>query len=152
MPSSTHGSVNLAPLSEMPGQPLVSAPVRSRIEALQALGRAANYGVRVKGVFVSFVVAAAASLAFAGPASADATDDTYLEMINANGLGCGQGPFACPNGDSDMIYVGRSICRQLTHGNSSLAVSQQILRQKPGVPPDMVVRVVAIAKTAYCPS
>ena len=89
---------------------------------------------------------------FAGTASADTTDDTYLEMINASGLGCGQGPFACPNGESDMIQIGRSICRQLTHGNSSLAVSQQILRQKPGVQPEMVVRVVAIAKTAYCPT
>jgi hypothetical protein len=51
-----------------------------------------------------------------------------------------------------MIQVGRAICRQLTHGNSSLAVSQAILRQKPGVQPDMVVRLVAIAKTAYCPT
>jgi hypothetical protein len=51
-----------------------------------------------------------------------------------------------------MVHIGRSICRQLTHGNSSLAVSQQILRQKPGVQPDMVVRLVSIAKTAYCPT
>jgi hypothetical protein len=106
----------------------------------------------VRGVFVSFVVATAASLVVAAAAGADTEDDTYLSLINANGLGCGQGPFACPNGDSDMIQIGRAICRQLTHGNSSLAVSQAILRQKPGVQPDMVVRLVATAKTAYCPT
>jgi hypothetical protein len=108
--------------------------------------------VRVKSLFVSIVVAAAASLAFAGVAGADTEDDTYLNLINGSGLGCGQGPFACPTGDSDMIQIGRAICRQLTHGNSTLAVSQAIIRQKPGVQPDMVVRLVAAAKTAYCPS
>jgi hypothetical protein len=111
-----------------------------------------NYVVRVKGVFVSIVVAVTASLALAGMAGADTNDDNYLSLINAGGLGCGQGPFACPNGDSDMIQIGHAICRQLTHGNSSLMVSQQILRQKPGVQPDMVVRLVAAAKTAYCPT
>jgi hypothetical protein len=106
----------------------------------------------VKGAFISIVVAAISSLVFAGTAGADTTDDHYLELINASGLGCGQGPFACPTGDSDMIQIGRAICRQLTHGNSSLAVSQAIMRQKPGVQPDMVVRLVAAAKAAYCPS
>ncbi len=120
--------------------------------AAQAPGRAAIYGVPVKGVFVSIVVAAAASLAFVGVAGADTNDENYLNLINASGLGCGQGPFSCPTGDSDMIQIGRAICRQLTHGNSSLAVSQAIIRQKPGVQPDMVVRLVAIAKTAYCPT
>lgn len=112
------------------------------------------YGGRVRGGFVSIVVAAAASLAFACPAGADtaADDQAYLDLINANGLGCGQGPIACPTGNSDMVQIGRAICRQLTHGNSSLAVSQAILRQKPGAQPDMVVRLVAVAKTAYCPS
>jgi hypothetical protein len=42
-----------------------------------------------------------------------------------------------------MIQIGRAICRQLPHGNSSLAVSQAIMRQKPGVQPDMIVRLVA---------
>ena len=98
------------------------------------------------------VVATAASLAFAGLAGADTEDENYLKLINASGLGCGQGPFACPTGDSDMIQIGRAICRQLTHGNSSLAVSQAIIRQKPGVQPEMVVRLVAAAKTAYCPT
>jgi len=120
--------------------------------AAQAPGRAAIYGVSVKGVFVSIVVAAAASLAFVGVAGADTNDENYLNLINASGLGCGQVPFSCPTGDSDMIQIGRAICRQLTHGNSSLAVSQAIIRQKPGVQPDMVVRLVAIAKTAYCPT
>jgi len=98
------------------------------------------------------VVATAASLAFAGLAGADTDDENYLNLINASGLGCGQGPFDCPTGDSDMIQIGRAICRQLTHGNSSLAVSQAIIRRKPGVQPDMVVRLVAAAKTAYCPT
>jgi hypothetical protein len=106
----------------------------------------------VKRVFVSFVAAAAMALAFAGPASADATDDNYLGLIKSSGLGCGQGPFECPTGDSDMIQIGRAICRQLTHGNSSLAVSQAIMRQKPGVQPEVVARLVAIAKASYCPS
>jgi hypothetical protein len=106
----------------------------------------------VKGVFISFVAAAVASLFFAGPAAADPADDNYLTLINASGLGCGQGPIACPTGDADMIQVGRAICRQLTHGNSSIAVSQAIMRQRPGVQPDAIVRLVAIAKSAYCPS
>jgi hypothetical protein len=120
--------------------------------AARAPGPTTIYGVRVKGVLVSIVVAAAASLAFAGVAGATTEDDNYLNLINASGLGCGQGPFSCPTGDSDMIQVGRAICRQLTHGNSSLAVSQAILRQKPGVQPDMVVRLVAAAKASYCPT
>ena len=106
----------------------------------------------MKGVFVSIVAAAAASLAFAGAAGADTADENYLNLITSSGLGCGQGPFECPTGDSDMIQIGRAICRQLTHGNSSLAVSQAILRQKPGVQPDTVARLVAISKAAYCPS
>jgi hypothetical protein len=106
----------------------------------------------VRGVFVPIVAAVAASLAFAGVAGADTADDNYLNLVNTSGLGCGQGPFTCPTGDSDMIQIGRAICRQLTHGNSSIAVSQAIMRQKPGVQPDMVVRLVAIAKTAYCPT
>ena len=106
----------------------------------------------MRAVFVSIVVAAAVSLAFGGVAGADTEDDNYLNLINTSGLGCGQGPFNCPTGDSDMVQIGRAICRQLTHGNSSLAVSKQILRQKPGVQPDVVARLVAIAKTAYCPT
>ena len=127
-------------------------PVTWGCNATQAPGPTAIYGVPVKGVFVSIVVATAASLAFAGPAGADAADENYLKLINSNGLGCGQGPFTCPTGDSDMIQIGHAICKQLTHGNSSLSVSQAILRQKPGVQPDMVVRLVAAAKTAYCPT
>ena len=119
---------------------------------MQAPGGPAHYGDRVRGVFISIVVAATASLASAGLAGADTADENYLNLINSSGLGCGQGPFACPTGDVDMIQIGRAICRQLTHGNSSLAVSQAIMRQKPGVQPDMVVRLVAAAKTAYCPT
>ena len=48
----------------------------------------------MKGVFVSIVVAAAASLAFVGVAGADTDDENYLNLINASGLGCGQGPSA----------------------------------------------------------
>ena len=120
--------------------------------AAQAPRRAAIYGVPVKVVLVSAVVATAASLVFAGVAGADTEDDNYLNLINSSGLGCGQGPFECPNGDGDMIQIGRSICRQLSRGNSSLAVSRQIMRQKPDVQPDMIVRLVAAAKTAYCPT
>lgn len=135
---------------------LATGNVRSPFPQVSApgvtLGTPANYVIRVRRVFVSIVAAAVASLALAVPAGADADDDNYLDLINSSGLGCGQGPFACPTGDTDMIQIGRAICRQLTHGNSSLAVSQAIMRQKPGVQPDMVVRLVAAAKTAYCPS
>src|SRR5262249_41518686 len=106
----------------------------------------------VRGVLIPFVAATAASLVFAGTASADAQDDNYLSLIKAAGLGCGQGPFECPTGDSDMISIGRAICRQLTHGNSTLAVSQAIMRQKPDVPPETIARIVAISKAAYCAS
>jgi hypothetical protein len=106
----------------------------------------------VRNGFVSIVVAVAAALAFACPAGADTdpSDQAYLDLLNANGLGCGQGPFACPTGDADLVQIGKSICRQLTHGNSSLAVAQQIIRQKPGVPQDTIVKFVAAAKSSYC--
>jgi len=136
----------------MARKPQPSARYLKSSWTVQAPGRAAIYGVRVKGVFASIVAATAVSLVLAGAAGADTEDDTYLKLINSTGLGCGQGPFACPTGDSDMIQIGRAICRQLTHGNSSLAVSQAIIRQKPGVQPDMIVRLVAAAKTAYCPT
>jgi hypothetical protein len=129
-----------------------SQPSDPYLEGSWAAHRLAIYVVGVKGVFVSIVVATAASLAFAAPAAADTADDTYLGLINSSGLGCGQGPFECPTGDSDMIQIGRAICRQLTHGNSSLAVSKAIMQQRPNVQPDLVVRLVAAAKTAYCPS
>src|SRR4029078_9084649 len=106
----------------------------------------------VRAVFVSIVLAVVASLAFVAVAGADTDDENYLKLINASGLGCGQGPFSCPTGDSDMIQIGRAHCRQITHMHSSLAVSQAIIGKKPGVQPDMVVRLVAIAKTAYCPN
>jgi Protein of unknown function (DUF732) len=93
-----------------------------------------------------------AAAAVVAASVADTDDQHYLDLISASGLGCGEGPFDCPNGDSDMIALGRAICRQLTHGNSSLAVEQQIVRQKPGVQPDRVVRLVGAAKTAYCPT
>lgn len=92
----------------------------------------------------------AATLAFAGTASADAGDDQYMNLINAAGLGCGQGPFDCPNGDASMIAIGRSICKQLGRGNSTLSIEQLIMRQKPGMQPDAVVHLVTAAKTAYC--
>src|SRR4051812_40862439 len=106
----------------------------------------------MRGVFVSIVVAAAASLVFAGVAGGGNQGDKKPKFIKTSGNGRGQGTFSFPPPDRDTIQIGRAICRQLTHGNSSLAVSKQILRQKPGVQPDMVVRLVAIAKTAYCPT
>jgi uncharacterized protein DUF732 len=96
-------------------------------------------------------VALVASLAFAGTAGADAGDQQYLNLVNAAGLGCGQGPFDCPNGDASMIAIGRSICKQLGRGNSTLSIEQLIMRQKPAMQPDAVVSLVTAAKTAYCP-
>jgi radical SAM superfamily enzyme len=106
--------------------------------------------VRVVAVSVAGAVLTAASLIFAAQADADAGDQQYLDQIKAAGLSCGQGPFGCPNGDGDMIAIGHSICKQLSRGNSMLSVEQQIIRQKPGIQPDMVVRLVVASKNAYC--
>lgn len=106
----------------------------------------------VRGVFVVIATAvAAASLAVAGPATADSNDDHYLEILNANGLGCGQGPLACPIGDSDMIRMGHTICRQMHGGNSKLSIAQAIIRAKPGLQPAQAVALVSAAEAAYCP-
>lgn len=105
----------------------------------------------VRAIRVSVIGAAlTASLLFAAHADADAGDQQYLTLIKAAGLSCGEGPFDCPNGDGDMIAIGHAICRQLTRGNSMLSIEQQIIRQKPGIQPDMVVHLVVASKTAYC--
>ena len=105
----------------------------------------------VRRVLIAIVAATATALLAAGPAAADANDDHFLELLNANGLGCGQGPFACPIGDSDMIRMGRTICRQLRGANSKLSISQAIIRAKPGIQPAQAVTLVAVAEAAYCP-
>lgn len=106
----------------------------------------------MRGILIAIATAVcAASVVAASPASADAGDDQYLSALEDSGLGCGQGPFACPTGDADMIQIGHSICRQL-RSNSQLAVAQAILRGKPGMPPGQAVALVSAAKAAYCPS
>jgi hypothetical protein len=105
----------------------------------------------VRAVFILIATTMAAAMLAAGPAAADATDDHYLELLNANGLGCGQGPFACPIGDSDMIRIGHTICRQLHGGNSKLSLAQGIIRAQPGVQPAQAVTLVSAAQAAYCP-
>lgn len=104
----------------------------------------------VRGVLASIAVALVAALTFASPATADAADQGYLDALNANGLACGRGPFACPNGDADLVQMGRSICRQLTRGNSVLSVQKLLLRQRPDVPPPSIAVLVGAAKAAYC--
>jgi len=106
----------------------------------------------VRGVFIVIATAvAAASLAVAGPARADSNDDSFLAVLNANGLGCGQGPITCPMGDDDVIRMGHTICRQLHGGNSQLSLAQAIIRAKPDVQPAQAVALVSAAKAAYCP-
>jgi hypothetical protein len=106
----------------------------------------------VRGVLIVIATAvAAASLAAAGPAAADSNDDHFLELLNANGLGCGQEPITCPIGDGDMIRMGHTICRQLHGGNSKLSLAQAIIRAQPGLQPAQAVTLVSAAQTAYCP-
>ena len=106
----------------------------------------------VRGASILIATAiAAASLIAAGPAAADLSDDHFLELLNANGLGCGQGPITCPIGDSDVIRMGRAICRQMHGGNSKLSIAQAIIRAKPGLQPAQAVTLVSAAETAYCP-
>ena len=105
----------------------------------------------MRAVLVLIATAMAAAMLAAGPAAADASDDHFLELLNANGLGCGQGPFTCPIGDSDMIRMGRTICRQLRGANSKLSITQAIIRAKPGIQPAQAVTLVAVSEAAYCP-
>jgi hypothetical protein len=105
----------------------------------------------VRRFLIAIATAAAAALLAAGPAAADASDDHFLELLNANGLGCGQGPLTCPVGDSDMIRIGHNICRQMHGGNSKLSIAQAIIRAKPGLQPAQAVTLVAAAEAAYCP-
>lgn len=112
----------------------------------------------MRSVFVAIVVAVSAlSVAAATPASAappDPTDQHYLEVLSANGLGCGQGAFDCGEGAEGadyMILVGHQICRQMHGGNSRLSIAQQILRQKPNLSSVQSVQLVSAAQAAYCP-
>jgi hypothetical protein len=106
----------------------------------------------VRGVFVAIVIGVSAvSLATAGPAYADPNDQHFLEVLAANGLGCGQGAFDCTQGDDDMIQVGHSICRQMHGGNSKLSIEQQIIRRKPNLQSTQAVVLVTAAEAAYCP-
>lgn len=106
----------------------------------------------MRTVFVAIAVAVSALLlSVAGPASADSNDQRYLQVLAANGLGCGQGAFECIQGDDDMIQVGHSICRQMHGGNSKLSIAQQITRSKPTLPPAQAVLLVSAAAAAYCP-
>lgn len=97
------------------------------------------------------VAASVASLTVAAPARADADDQRYLELLEANSLGCGQTAIECPMGDDSMIGVGHAICRQLHGGNSARSVGAQIVRNRPGVQPDQAAKLVIAAETAYCP-
>lgn len=105
----------------------------------------------VRRVLTVIAAAAVAALLAAGPAAADSSDDQYLEILNANGLGCGQGPLTCAVGDSDMIQIGHTICRQMRGGNSKLSIAQAIIRAKPELQPAQAVTLVSAAKAAYCP-
>jgi hypothetical protein len=108
--------------------------------------------IHVRGIFVAVVVAMSpVSLAVAGSAHADANDQQYLNVLNANGLGCAQALFQCPQGDDSMIGIGHAICRQLHGGNSERAIGAQIVRSRPGVQPDQAARLVIAAEAAYCP-
>jgi hypothetical protein len=99
------------------------------------------------------VIAAIAALGLAtAPAHADANDDSYIQQLNAAELGCGQGPFTCVNGDSDMIAVGHSVCRLMRGGNSQLSVMRELVRVKPGLTPEKAGTLLGIAKTNYCPA
>lgn len=106
----------------------------------------------VRTVFAAIVVAlSAVSIAAANPAAADTNDQQFLQVLAANGLDCGQGAFECSEGDTDMIQVGRSICRQMHGGNSKLSIAQQIMRRKPNIPPAQAVVLVSASEAAYCP-
>ncbi len=106
----------------------------------------------MRGIFVGVMVAlSAVSLSVAGPARADANDQHYLDVLNANGLGCSQAAFECPQGDDSMIGIGHAICRQLHGGNSERAIGAQIVRSRPGVQPDQAAKLVIAAEAAYCP-
>src|ERR1700709_1089822 len=96
----------------------------------------------VRGVFVVIATAVVAALLAATPATADSNDDQFIKVLNANGLGCGQGAFTCAIGDSDMVSVGHAICRQVRGGNSELSVEQAILRAKPGLQPAQALKLV----------
>ena len=110
------------------------------------------YSGHVRGIGVAIVVAASAmSLAIASPARADANDQRYLDLLDANGLACGQTAFECPMGDDSMIGVGHAICRQLHGGNSVRSIGTQIVRSRPGVLPEQAAKLVVAAETAYCP-
>ena len=102
--------------------------------------------------FLAIVVACSAALfTFAGPAHADAGDQSYLDVLKANDLSCGQTAFACPQGDDSMIAVAHQICRQERGGNSARSLVTQLIRNVPTLQPDQAAKLVIAAETAYCP-
>jgi hypothetical protein len=66
-------------------------------------------------------------------------------------LGCGQGNFDCPDGDSDMIGMGHAICQDLS-SHSRLAVEAEFVKEKARFSESQADNLVTAAQLAYCPS
>lgn len=92
----------------------------------------------------------AAGVLSAPAAYADTIDQQYLDTLATYQLGCGQGAFDCPDGDSTMIQMGHAICHELDT-RTELSVAAQIMRSKAGFGHDQATELMGAAEQSYCP-
>jgi hypothetical protein len=85
-----------------------------------------------------------------GGGGPNSNDQRFLDILTVNRLGCGQGAFDCPDGDSDMIKIGHAICQELLSGTPEVSVEAQAIRHQAGFGRDQAVELVGAAEAAYC--
>lgn len=103
---------------------------RSRTRILQA------------GALAVGVVTAAA--AFAAPAAADTTSDSFLSALSNAGINT--------NNPTDTVALGQSICPMLVEPGKSFASVASNVGLTQGISPEMASFFTGIAISMYCPS
>lgn len=96
----------------------------------------------------SAIVAAAILLYLAAPAkaSADSTDEAYLQALHSYGM---YDPAA---GDSELVQVGHQMCQLLIGGMTDEELFQQMLPAAKHINPADLRFLIATARRYYCPA
>jgi hypothetical protein len=92
------------------------------------------------------------AMLLAAPAHANSGDQQYLDTLTTYQLGCRQGAFDCPDGDSTMIQMGHAICHELLGGRTEVSVAAQVMRTKAGFGRDQAIELISTAEQSYCPT
>lgn len=91
---------------------------------------------------VTSTVALLGALEVAPTARADATDDTFIAVLKANGI--------LHESDQAAIAAGRLVCQQLATGVSQDEIATDVMNSS-GLDGAHAGHFVAVAERAYCP-